>query len=245
MEKTSPIVILLLVIALILSGCSGGTAAATTTTQAASGNGAALSLTDKLAPGILKLEGTDLAVTPEQAAELLPLWKAVKSLGSSDTATQLEIDAVYQQIQDALTAEQLAAIEALDLSGENMRTLMSELGIDMNAPFDTGLTDSERATKIAELRASGNLPQGGFGGGPGGGAGGGQPPSGGGMPSGGAMPEGGVIIEGNGVPPDAAGGMMLQGTPQPGQMSGRGGGMGFSNLFLEPLIKLLETRAGE
>ena len=65
------------------------------------------------------------------------------------------------------------------------------------------------------------------------------------MPFGGAMPEGGVIIEGNGVPPDAAGGMMLQGTPQPGQMGGRGGGMGFSNLFLEPLIKLLETRAGE
>jgi len=249
MGKTSPIVILLLVIALILSGCSGGTAAATDATQAATGNGTALSLTDKLAPGILKLEGTDLAVTAEQAAELLPLWKAVKSLGASDTATQLEIDAVYQQIQDALTAEQLAAIEALDLSGENMRTLMSELGIDMNAPFDTGLTDSERATKIAELRASGNMPQGGFGGGnsggPGGGAGGGQPPSGGAMPFGGAMPEGGVIIEGNGVPPDAAGGMMLQGTPQPGQMGGRGGGMGFSNLFLEPLIKLLETRAGE
>ena len=241
MGKISPIVILLLVIAFVFTGCSGGTAAATTTTQAATGNGAALSLTDKLAPGILKLEGTDLAMTPEQAAELLPLWKAVKSLGSSDTATQLEIDAVYQQIQDALTAEQLAAIEALDLSGENMRTLMSELGIDMNAPFDTGLTDSERATKIAELRASGNMPQGGFGGG----AGGGQPPSGGGMPSGGAMPEGGVIIEGNGVPPDAAGGMMIQGTPQPGQMGGRGGGMGFSNLFLEPLIKLLETRAGE
>jgi len=241
MRKISPIVILLLVIAFVFTGCSGGTAAATTTTQAATGNGAALSLTDKLAPGILKLEGTDLAVTPEQAAELLPLWKAVKSLGSSDTATQLEIDAVYQQIQDALTAEQLASIEALDLSGENMRTLMSELGIDMNAPFDTGLTDSERATKIAELRASGNIPQGGFGGG----NGGGQPPSGGGMPSGGAMPEGGVIIEGNGVPPDAAGGMMIQGTPQPGQMGGRGGGMGFSNLFLEPLIKMLETRAGE
>lgn len=236
MDKTSPIVILLLVIAFILSGCSGGTAAATTTTQGAAGTGMTLSLTDKLAPGILKLEGSDQAVTAAQAAELLPLWKAVKSLGASDTATQLEIDAVYQQIQDALTAGQLAAIEALDLSGENMQALMSELGIDMSGPMSgTGLTDSERATKIAELRASGNVPQGA---GPGAGGDGSGPRFQGSGPSG-AMPEGGVIIEGNGVPPDGAG--AIQGTPQPGQVGGRGG-FGFSNLFIDPLIKLLETR---
>ncbi len=237
MEKTSPIVILLLVIVFILSGCSGGTAAVTDATQAATGNGTALSLTDKLAPGILKLEGTDLAVTAEQAAELLPLWKAVKSLGASDTATQLEIDAVYQQIQDTLTEEQLASIKALDLSGESMQALMNELGIDMNAPFNTGLTDSQRATKIAELRASGNIPQGGFGGGNGGGPGGG---AGGGMPPGDFVPGGGEM------PPDVVGGFPdagnIQGTPQPGQMGGRGGRMGFGNLFVEPLIKLLEAK---
>lgn len=236
MEKTSPIVILLLVIAFILAGCSGGTAAATTAAQGAAGTGATLTLTDKLAPGILKLEGSDLAVTTEQAKELLPLWKAVKTLSSSDTASQLEIEAVYQQIQDTLTADQLASIEALDLSGSNLQQLMSDLGIEMGNPVDTGLTDSERATKIAELRASGQFAQGG---GPGG-AGGAD-----GAPSGGVQrpPDGGGgFVTGGDFPPDGSG-AGTSGTQTAPRVNGRGG-FGMSQIFIDPLIKLLTTRAG-
>lgn len=239
MEKTSPFVILLLVLVFVLSGCSGAaTAANTATVQGAAANAPALSLNEKLAAGTLKLEGTDLAVTVDQAKTLLPLWKAVKSLSASDTASQLEIDALYQQIQDALTDEQLAAIEKLDLSGQNMQSLMTDLGIEMpQGAAGNGLSDSERATRIAELRASGNIPQGG---GPGGEA------PGGGMQPGGAMPPGGGDMGGdmgggNFVPPDGAGGN-LQTTPQPGQANGRNA-MRFGAIFIDPLIKLLETRA--
>jgi len=236
MEKNSPIVIFLLVIAFILAGCSGGTAAATTAAQGAAGTGATLTLTDKLAPGILKLEGSDLAVTTEQAKELLPLWKAVKTLSSSDTASQLEIEAVYQQIQDTLTADQLASIEALDLSGSNLQQLMSDLGIEMGNPVDTGLTDSERATKIAELRASGQLAQGGGPGGPGGADG---------VPSGGVQrpPDGGGgFVTGGDFPPDGAD-AGTSGTQTAPRVNGRGG-FGMSQIFIDPLIKLLTTRAG-
>lgn len=237
MEKNSPIVIWLLLIAFILSGCSGGTAAATTAVQSAAAIGQTLTLNEKLAAGTLKLEGSDLAVTTEQAKELLPLWKAVKTLSSSDTASQLEIEAVYQQIQDTLTAEQLASIEALDLSGSNMQQLMTDLGIEAGNPAVTGLTDSERATKIAELRASGQFAQdGGPGGADGAPSGGFQRPSGG---------SGGFAAGGN-FPPEGAGAGAVPGTTgtQTAPRANGRGGFGMSQIFIDPLIKLLTTRAG-
>lgn len=241
MEKTSPIVILLLLIAFILSGCSGGTVAATTPAQGAAGTGQTLTLNEKLAAGTLKLEGSDQAVTAEQAKELLPLWKAVKTLSTSDTASQLEIEAVYQQIQDTLTADQLASIEALDLSGSNLQQLMSDLGIEFGNPADTGLTDSQRATRIAELRASGQFAQGG---GPGGAPGGadGAPSGGFQRPSGG----GGGFATGGNFPPDGAGAGAVPGTTgtQTAPRAGGRGGFGMSQIFIDPLIKLLTTRAG-
>lgn len=240
MEKNSPIVIILLVLALLLSGCSSAAAGGSSTAvQQGVATSTAATLKDRLAVGILKLEGTDLAVTPEQAKELLPLWKAIQSLGSSDTTSQLEIDAVYQQIQDALTADQLASIEALDLSGENMQTLMSDLGIDMAAQNAAGMTDEERATRVAELQSANNMPS--FGGG-----GGGAPSgSGGAMPSGGEMPSGGDIPSGGEMPSGGDMGMMfgdMQTTPQPGQAAG---GLNMSSFFIDPLIELLKTRAAE
>ena len=243
MGKTSPIVIFLLLLALLLSGCSGSAATAASSTavtaQGATGTGQTLTLNEKLAAGTLKMEGTDLAVTADQAKELLPLWKAVKTLSTSDTASQLEIEAVYQQIQDTLTAEQLASIEALDLSGSNLQQLMTDLGIEVGMPAGTGLTDSERATKIAELRASGQFTQGG---GPGGAGGADGAPSGGFQrPSGG----GGGFVTGGDFPPDGAGAGAVPGTTgtQTAPRANGRGGFGMSQIFIDPLIKLLTTRA--
>lgn len=58
-------------------------------------------LESKLAIGILKMEGTDLAITPDQAKTLLPLWKAVKTLSTSATTSPDELNAVYRQIEEA------------------------------------------------------------------------------------------------------------------------------------------------
>ncbi len=192
-------------------------------------------LQNRLAIGILALEGTDQAVTPEQAQALLPLWKAVKSLSASDTASSEEIAALYDQIEELLEAEQVQAIQALNLSPEDTQALMEKYGVKMQTPGGAGenpegLSQDERATRIAQFQAQGG------GGGqfqPGGGQGGsgfgrGQ------MPPGGAPPEGGPAMD----RPNA------QGTPDP-SMTRRGGfGGGFNLIWVDPLIELMQERAG-
>ena len=60
--------------------------------------------------GILKLDGTDRAVTAEQALEFLPLWEVTKVLAANDTSAQVEIDATVREIKETLTPDQLQAI---------------------------------------------------------------------------------------------------------------------------------------
>jgi hypothetical protein len=83
----------------------------------------------KLLFGSFMLEETDMAITPEQAEELLPLWKLFKTLIESDTTADAELAAVVNSIQDAMTADQLDYIETLQLGGDTMRQLMEDLGI--------------------------------------------------------------------------------------------------------------------
>lgn len=193
----------------------------------------------KLAIGTLKLEGTDLAVTAEQAKELLPLWKAVKALSASETVSQDEVNAVYTQIQESMTEEQIAAIKEMSINPEDMQALMKELGIEMEMPQGGNspqeMTEEQLATLQAQrsaMRQQGQGRQGGQGGQ------GGEMPGGGGSMPGGEMPSGGM--EG-GVP----GGMPnAGGTPQPGMGGPRGAGGGFNTTLVEPLIELLQERAG-
>lgn len=175
------------------------------------------SFEEKLAVGTLKLEGTDQAVTAEQASTLLPLWKAVKSLSSSDTISQDEITALYDQIKEVMTDGQVQAIENLNLTQEDMTALMESLGIQAPQGNPANMDDNSRATRQAQMPApsdGGQPPEGGVGGGPGG------------NPMG-DMPGGGQ--------PD------MQGTP-PAGMGGRRPG-GINTLFVDPLIQLLEERA--
>ena len=114
--------------------------------------------------GTMMLEDTEFAVSADQAAELLPLWKMYRSLVESDTAASLEIDAVLGQIENAMTVDQLQAISEMELTPEIMQDMMEELGL---APEGTRNDDG----------ATGGFarPGGGIGGGPGGGAPGGRP----------------------------------------------------------------------
>lgn len=170
----------------------------------------------RLAVGTLMLEDTELAVTTEQAKALLPLWKAVKSLSASDTASQAEIQALYDQIQETMTAEQLQAIQDMDLTPETTQALMQKLGIE--GGFMAGgqnLSESDIATRTAQRQSQGS-------------AGG---------------PPGGMVFGGGpdmmGPPPDAGGQSGVQRTPASGQR--RMGGMNM--IFINPLIRLLEQRA--
>ena len=67
----------------------------------------------RLLLGTFSLEDGDQAVSAEQAAQLLPLWKAMKSLSSSDTTSQDEINALIKQIEESMTEEQMTAIDAM------------------------------------------------------------------------------------------------------------------------------------
>jgi hypothetical protein len=118
----------------------------------------------QLVLGTLRLEDTALAVDSEQAAELVPLWKVFRSLTSSDTAAEAEIESVVNQIQSTMTSEQIAAITALGLTLDDIQALIEELGI----ADGFGGRDPNAAPGGGGFAPGGGGPGGG-GGGPGGG----------------------------------------------------------------------------
>ena len=132
----------------------------------------ALPLPIQLSMGMLMLEETPQAVTAEQAQELLPLWQMLRTLQQSDTAAEVEIEAVLNQIQKAMTSEQLAAIEGMDLTLASMRTMAQELGLGLGGGESEGSSGGQ---------GGGFRPQDGM-------------PPGGGMFPGGGMPGGGADL---------------------------------------------------
>lgn len=220
MKKITILLSLLFLLTLALSACAGSTATQATTSVAASGTpmpGQGLSDSMHLLLGILSLADSDTPLTVEQATAMLPLWKAVRSLGESDTTAQAEIDALYTQIRDMLTEEQVTAIDSMNLSMESMASLAEDLGLDMQ--FVGGgrgdMTPEMQATMQA-LRESGQMPQFEEGAGP---------PEGFVFRSEGEIPEGALPfdIQGGDVP---AGGIVIEGGPG---MGGGGGGQFFGD----------------
>lgn len=177
-----------------------------------------------LALGTFKLEESGYPVNADQAAEMLVLWKAVRSLSESDTTAVEEMDALFNQIQAVFSPEQLAEIEEMEISFQDMRAVAEQMGIELG--FGGGrfgdLTPEQQAT-IEAARESGQFPRGGFGGGfPGGGPGGGF-----------------------GSGPGGAG---LSPEQRETAIAERGGfpriSLGLPQLLLEALIEFLEGKAG-
>jgi len=84
---------------LALAACSNSASTATAT------NAASLSQEGQLLIGTLKLENTDLAVSADQASQLLPLWETLQSLASSGTSATEEVQAVVDQIKSTMTTQ--------------------------------------------------------------------------------------------------------------------------------------------
>lgn len=233
--KTNQLFISLALIGmLILSACSaaaptdsqpaGGQPANAQSTPGAGGPGGS-SQALKLAIGTLKLEGTSNAVTAEQAAELLPLWKAVRSLSKSESAANQEIQGVFKQIEQAMSSEQMTAIDAMQIDMDSMQQIASELGLELGGP--TGSDPGIQATmQAARSTAQAGGESGGFPGGPGGGG-----PPGGGF---GGMGGGPGMEEGNGVSDEARATAMAQ-------RGGRGARVGLPDGLVEAVIKALEA----
>jgi hypothetical protein len=165
--------ITLMVMLLTLTACSGGSS----TPQNGSANQRnstpiELPAAARLLVGFLNLEGTEQAITAEQAAELLPLWYVCKDLSQSDTAAQEEIDALIEQMQEVTTPEQLKAIDAMQLTQSDMFTAMQ----GQNAPGGGYQGGGSQNNPGSSNRGGGDFPPGGFmPGGPGGFGEGGDP----------------------------------------------------------------------
>ncbi len=178
-----------------------------------------------LALGTLRLEGTANAVTPEQATRLLVYWQLIEGNTLKSAA---ETEAVVKQIRSQMTTEQIAAVGAMTLTGDDYQTWLQEQGIEMPAfiggqspsgaddmteeeraalreQFQT-MTEEERATAMADRR---------------------QPPAEGSA----SAPEGTM--------PEA------EGAPGGGQRLGGAGGPMGGNVILTALIELLTERSQE
>jgi hypothetical protein len=165
MKKT---IITILLFTLILTACGAAGTQTTNPTGDTNGNNgsfgtAPLPMAMELVVGTFKLEGTDNAVTADQAAQLLPLWQVYKDLSASSSAAQEEVDALAEQIQETMTPEQVQAITDMKLTRREIFQTMQDLGI----------ATAGRPNASGTPRPGG---QGGNfqGGGPGGGPGGGQ-----------------------------------------------------------------------
>ena len=234
----------------VLAGCSGGEEA--TQTVASVGGDAytsevldtsyddALNASNQLLLGTMQLEGTEQDVTPEQAATLLPLWRAMQG----GVTAQTEVNALLKQIEGTMTQEQLQAIAAMQLTQDDLRAWMEEQGMGMGGGFPGAgdMSDEERENLRATAEAGGGMPGGG--------------PFGdlseeeranvratmeaGGMPGGGSF---GDLSEEERADMRAtreAGGGGFPGGPG----GGAGRGAGQFGVLLNPLIELLEARAG-
>lgn len=245
------LMLLLALAAAILSGCGGqdtatsgkeqtssspaleANADVTTYTSAVLGTGyeGALPASSQLALGTLELEGTEHAVTPEQARTLLPLWKVIQG---GTLQSDAEANAVLKQIEKAMTAEQLAAISAMQLTVEDLGTWLQEQGVDLAPPSGAaggsggfappnGMSEKEMAAIRATAEAGGGMP------------------GGGGFPGQGGPPSNMSEEERAAMRATAeAGGMTRPGGGAPG-----GGSRGQLAILAEQVIELLAERAAK
>jgi len=160
-------------LALALVGCGGGGDAAPEESVAPESASAAtlnedypdaLSVRSQLMLGTLRLEDTELAVTAEQAAELLPLWQVSQSMTRTGTGAEEEVAAVLDQIQEAMTPAQVQAIAAMRLTRADNQALAQELGLSTGTGDGAGggqrgqgqnLSLEEQAARQAERTSTG------------------------------------------------------------------------------------------
>ena len=118
----------------------------------------ALTIKNQLLLGTLRLEETGQAITGEQAQALLPLWQGYAALTASGTAATEEIESVQNQIVDAMTDEQVAAIVGMRLTNAVLQEFYVEAGLTEVKTPEPGVTpesmsdlskEDRQATRVA------------------------------------------------------------------------------------------------
>lgn len=152
--KTLKTLMIVLILAVVVAGC-GGAATPTPAPAAAPASASgltedyadALSVRNQLAYGTLRLEGTANAVTAAQAAKLLPLWQALKTLAASSTSATEEVTAVQNQISAAMTPAQISAIAGLKLTNAMLQAYYVEIGVSEVKTPEPGVTPQSSSLK--------------------------------------------------------------------------------------------------
>lgn len=152
------IITLLLISAIALTACGSADSRTNSERKQDDVTTREIPLSFKLALGTLQLEKTEFSVDSEQASDLLPLWQVLRSLIESDTAAQEEINAIIEQIQETMTAEQLSAIDNMELTYATANPNFDDKGQKSNSDTprkDPGFGEKEFSPEqIATAKAS-------------------------------------------------------------------------------------------
>jgi ABC-type phosphate/phosphonate transport system substrate-binding protein len=212
------------------------------TDQSGQAAGQGTSLDSRLALGILEMEGTDNAITADQAKQLLPLFQQLQSdmsnfgvgnggpnatpdanatpqaPAASGANVGANLQALDQKIEMILTTDQVQAIEQMTFSQSDIASLMQKYNIQFTpgAGQNGGSYPTQDPSQMATRQAARDARQ--------------------------------TQVAANGGTPDTSGTLVpggYSGTPGVGGFGGRTGfGGGYERLFLDPLITLLQQRAG-
>ena len=138
----------------------------------------AISPAQQLILGTINLQG-NLVVTPNEAAQLVPLWEAYQTLSTSNTAAPEELQATLMGVEQAMTPDQVQSIVNMKLTRQDMGTIFQQLGISFGGRgtgtpgagggFGGGFPGGPGGGGISGVTGGGPGGGGGFGGGFGGG----------------------------------------------------------------------------
>jgi hypothetical protein len=112
----------------------------------------ALTIKNQLLLGTLRLEDTAQAIAGEQAQALLPLWQGYAALTVSGTAATEEIESVQNQIIEAMTDEQVAAISGMRLTNAVLQEFYVEVGLTEVKTPEPGVTPGSMSALSKEDR---------------------------------------------------------------------------------------------
>jgi hypothetical protein len=152
---------ILVVFALALTACSSSLAGILSGVTQTSNE---LPIETQLAIGTLKLAGTEQDVTVEQAKELIVLWQFYEEVSQSSTAAQEEVDGLVEQIQEAMTTEQVQAITDMQLTQQDVFAASQGSTVSKISSQSSGNTSNFAPPSGGDMM-------------------GGAPPDGGGMPA--------------------------------------------------------------
>jgi hypothetical protein len=218
--KRTTLITGLLAISLLLAACSASSQGVPALAAQNSGStNRQLPQAMKLALGTFRLDKTNTPVDAAEATQLLFLWKGMRNLNQDQSAANEEIQGLIKQIQSTMTPEQISAIDAMNLSFQDIPAIAKETGLDLGSFGGQAgnLSPGAQATFQAARQSSGGF---------GGGFGGGIPGAGG---SGNRQPGAGIPGVGGGGPPSGA-------TNTSGSTQARGASSAFSKMGVSPTM---------